>query len=163
MQEGRDVFAFWMAYHSLSFPEALRDLAERYNVQLPDKHFTAEEKKKADYRETLFKANELTAIYFQKELAHPVSGKPGRDYFKRRAISTALIEEFHLGYAPKGWDGLKQFLLSKKVSLKRLLRQASLNGAIRGIITTCSGKGDVSHNGFDPEKAGHRFWWKSPR
>ena len=63
-KKGGDVFAFWMAYHSLSFPEALRDLAERYNVQLPEKHFTAEEKKKADYRETLYKINELAASSF---------------------------------------------------------------------------------------------------
>ncbi len=131
-KQGGDVFAFWMAYHSLSFPEALRDLAERYNVQLPEKHFSAEEKKKADYRETLYKVNELAAIYFQKALAHPVRGKPGRDYFKRRSISHGIIEEFHLGYAPKGWDGLKQFLLSRKVSPKTALDAGVLKRSDKG-------------------------------
>ena len=129
---GGDVFAFWMAYHSLSFPEALRDLAERYNVRLPKKHFSAEEKKKADYRETLYKVNELAAIFFQKELAHPVRGKSGRDYFKRRSISHGIIEEFHLGYAPKGWDGLKQFLLSRKVSLETALAAGVLKRSDKG-------------------------------
>ncbi len=131
-KQGGDVFAFWMAYHSLSFPEALRDLAERYNVQLPEKQFSAEEKKKADYRETLYKVNELAAIYFQKELAHPVRGKPGRDYFKRRSISHGIIEEFHLGYAPKGWDGLKQFLLSRKVSPETALAAGVLKRSDKG-------------------------------
>jgi len=131
-KKGGDVFAFWMAYHSLSFPEALRDLAERYNVQLPEKHFTAEEKKKADYRETLYKINELAAIYFEKELAHPVRGKPGSDYFKKRSISHSIIEEFHLGYAPKGWDGLKQFLLSRKVSLETALAAGVLKRSDKG-------------------------------
>jgi len=131
-KQGGDVFAFWMAYHSLSFPEALRDLAERYNVQLPEKHFSAEEKKKADYRETLYKVNELAAIFFQKELAHPVRGKSGRDYFKRRSISHGIIEEFHLGYAPKGWDGLKQFLLSRKVSLETALAAGVLKRSDKG-------------------------------
>ena len=131
-KQGGDVFAFWMAYHSLSFPEALSDLAERYNVQLPEKHFTAEEKKKADYRETLYKINELATIYFQKELAHPAKGKPGRDYFKRRSISHSIIEEFHLGYAPKGWDGLKQFLLSKKVSLETAFAAGVLKRSDKG-------------------------------
>ena len=131
-KKGGDVFAFWMAYHSLSFPEALRDLAERYNVQLPEKHFTAEEKKKADYRETLFKINELAAVYFQKELAHPVRGKPGHDYFKKRSISHSIIEEFHLGYAPKGWDGLKQFLLNRKVSLETALAAGVLKRSEKG-------------------------------
>jgi DNA primase len=131
-KQGGDVFAFWMAYHSLSFPEALRDLAERYNVQLPEKHFSAEEKKKADYRETLYKVNELAVIYFQKELAHAVRGKSGRDYFKRRSISHGIIEEFHLGYAPKGWDGLKQFLLSRKVSLETALVAGVLKRSDKG-------------------------------
>ena len=131
-KKGGDVFAFWMAYHSLSFPEALRDLAEKYNVQLPKKHFTAEEKKKADYRETLFRINELAAVYFQKELAHPVRGKSGRDYFKKRSISHSLIEEFHLGYAPKGWDGLKQFLLNRKVSLETALAAGVLKRSEKG-------------------------------
>jgi DNA primase len=131
-KQGGDVFAFWMAYHSLSFPEALRDLAERYNVQLPEKHFSAEEKKKADYRETLYKVNELATVFFQKELAHPVRGKSGRDYFKRRSISHGIIEEFHLGYAPKGWDGLKQFLLSRKVSLETALAAGVLKRSDKG-------------------------------
>jgi len=117
-KKGGDVFAFWMAYHSLSFPEAMRDLADRYNVRLPEKHFTAEEKKRAAYRENLYKINELTATYFQETLARPVKGKAGRDYFAKRSISPDIIAEFRLGYAPKGWDGLKQFLLSNKVSLE---------------------------------------------
>ena len=117
-KKGGDVFAFWMAYHSLSFPEAMRDLADRYNVRLPEKHFTAEEKKKAEYRENLYKVNELAATYFQETLAQPVKGKAGRDYFTKRSISPDIIAEFRLGYAPKGWDGLKRFLLSNKVSLE---------------------------------------------
>ena len=131
-KQGGDVFAFWMAYHSLSFPEALRDLAERYNVQLPEKHFSAEEKKKADYRETLYKVNELATDFFQKELKHPVRGKSGRDYFKRRSISDDLIESFRLGYSPKGWDGLKRFLLSKKISLERALAAGVLKRSDKG-------------------------------
>ena len=44
-KKGGDVFDFWMEYHSLTFPEALRDLAERYQVRLPEKYSTPEEKK----------------------------------------------------------------------------------------------------------------------
>ena len=129
---GGDVFAFWMAYHSLSFPEAVRDLAEKYNVRLPEKRFTAEEKKKADYRETLYKINELATVHFQKELKHPVRGKPGRDYFKRRSISDDLIESFRLGYSPTGWDGLKRFLLSRKISLEKALAAGVLKRSEKG-------------------------------
>ena len=131
-KKGGDVFDFWMAYHSLSFPEAMRDLADRYNVRLPEKHFTAEEKKKADYRENLYKVNELAAAYFQKALAHPAKGKAGRDYFKKRSISPDIIEEFRLGYAPEGWDGLKQFLLGNKVSLETALAAGVLKRSEKG-------------------------------
>ncbi|MCP4575453.1 MAG: DNA primase [Deltaproteobacteria bacterium] len=131
-KKGGDVFAFWMEYHSLSFPEALRDLAEKYNVRLPEKHFTPEEKKKADYRENLYNVNELAAVYFQKELAHPVRGKPGRDYLEKRSISHNIIKEFRLGYAPKGWDGLKRFLLSRKISLDTALTAGVLKRSDKG-------------------------------
>ncbi|MCF8127771.1 MAG: DNA primase [Deltaproteobacteria bacterium] len=117
-KKGGDVFAFWMAYHSLSFPEAMRDLADRYNVRLPEKPFTAEEKEREAYRKNLYQVNELAATYFQETLAQSVKGKAGRDYFAKRSISPDIIAEFRLGYAPKGWDGLKQFLLNNKVSFE---------------------------------------------
>lgn len=131
-KKGGDVFAFWMEYHSLSFPEALKDLAEKYNIRLPEKHFSAEEKKKADYRENLYTVNKLATLYFQNELAHSVRGKPGRDYFKKRSISDNIIKEFRLGYAPEGWDGLKRFLLSKKVSLETALSAGVLKRSDKG-------------------------------
>ncbi len=131
-KKGGDVFAFWMAYHSLSFPEALRDLADRYNIRLPEKHFTAEEKRKAEYRENLYKVNELAASYFQKALVHAVKGKAGRDYFTKRSISPDIIAEFRLGYAPKGWDGLKQFLLTNKISLETALAAGVLKRSDKG-------------------------------
>jgi len=98
-----------MEYHSLSFPEALKDLAENTTYGYL-RNISRQKKKKADYRENLYKVNELATLYFQNELAHSVRGKPGRDYFKKRSISDNIIKEFRLGYAPEGWDGLKRFL-----------------------------------------------------
>ena len=131
-KKGGDVFDFWMEYHSLTFPEALRDLAERYQVRLPEKYSTPEEKRKTDYRETLYRANELAAVYFQKGLEHPVKGKPGREYLKRRSISDEIIKEFRLGYAPKGWDGLKQFLRGKNVPLETAVAAGVLKKSDKG-------------------------------
>ena len=131
-KKGGDVFAFWMAYHSLTFPEALKDLADRYNVRLPEKQFSAEEKKKADFRENLYRTNELAAVYFQRELAHPVRGKAGRDYLEKRFVPQDMIEAFRLGYAPKGWDGLKQFLLKNKISLETAFSAGVLKRSDKG-------------------------------
>ena len=131
-KKGGDVFDFWMAYHGLTFPEALRDLADRYNVKLPEKQFSAEEKRKADKREGLYRINELSTVYFQRELAHPQRGKPGRDYLKKRSISREIIETFRLGYAPKGWDGLKRFLQKNGGSLDSALTAGVLKRSEKG-------------------------------
>ncbi len=51
-KKGGDIFAFWMEYHGLTFPEALKNLAERYNVQITEKFSPTEEKKRGKLRET---------------------------------------------------------------------------------------------------------------
>jgi DNA primase len=101
-----DIFSFWMEFHSTTFPEALRDLAERYQIPITEGYSETEEKKKAAKRNALFKINEISAAYFQKALGHPVSGKPARDYLRTRTIPDEIVSRFRLGYAPDAWDGL---------------------------------------------------------
>lgn len=114
---GGDVFTFWMEYHNLSFSQSLKDLAERYNIDLPGYKGLPEEKKKAELKELLFKTNGLAADYFHNLLARSAEGKPGRDYFSRREISQETISRFQLGYAANKWDGLINYLKSKNISL----------------------------------------------
>jgi DNA primase len=114
---GGDVFGFWMEYHNLSFPQSLKDLAERYNIDLPRYGSVAAEREKAEVRELLFKTNGLAADYFHAALVRSSEGKPGRDYFSRRGISRETISKFKLGYAVNKWDGLINYLGSKNVSL----------------------------------------------
>jgi len=114
---GGDVFTFWMEYHNLSFSQSLKDLAERYNIDLPRYKGLPEEKKKAELKELLFKTNGLAADYFHNMLVRSAEGKPGRDYFSRRKISQETISRFQLGYAANKWDGLINYLRSKNISL----------------------------------------------
>jgi len=114
---GGDVFTFWMEYHNLSFSQSLKDLAERYNINLPRYKGLPEEKKKAELKELLFKTNGLAADYFHNMLVRSAEGKPGRDYFSRRKISQETISRFQLGYAANKWDGLINYLRSKNISL----------------------------------------------
>ncbi|MBW1850885.1 MAG: DNA primase [Deltaproteobacteria bacterium] len=116
-KKGGDIFAFWMEYHSTTFPEAMRDLADRYHITITEGYSEADEKKKAVQRDTLYKINEISADYFQKALSHSVKGKPAREYLKRRAISKEIISEFRLGYAPDEWDGLIKVLKSLRVDI----------------------------------------------
>ncbi len=114
---GGDVFSFWMEYHNLSFPQSLKDLAERYNIELPRYGGLRDEREKAELRELLFKTNGLAADYFHTVLVRSPEGKPGRDYFSRRGISQETISKFKLGYAVNKWDGLSSYLRTKNISL----------------------------------------------
>ena len=105
-KKGGDIFSFWMEYHSSTFPEALRDLAERYNVTISEGFSASKERKKAAQRDALFRINEKAAVYFERALGHPVKGEPARAYLKRRSLQEDTISEFRLGYAPDEWDGL---------------------------------------------------------
>jgi len=117
--KGGDVFTFWMEYHNLDFPQSLKDLAERYNIQLPQKRDLYADRKKKELKEQLFKINDLAGRYFHNILLKSADGKPGRDYFSRRHISQETISNFRLGYAVKRWDGLLNYLKSKNYFLDK--------------------------------------------
>ena len=121
-KKGGDIFAFWMDYHGLTFPEALKDLAERYNVQITDKFSAIEEKKKSKLRETLLKINEAATLYFQQALSKTAIENPAADYLKKRAISNEIISEFRLGYAPDKWHGIVDYLRRHKIDLERAVQ-----------------------------------------
>ncbi|MCJ7687306.1 MAG: DNA primase [Desulfobacteraceae bacterium] len=121
-KKGGDIFAFWIDYHGLTFPEALKDLAERYNVQITDKFSATEEKKRSNLRETLFKINEGATLYFQQALSNTAIENPAADYFKKRAISKEIISEFRLGYAPDKWHGIVDYLRKHKIDLEKAVQ-----------------------------------------
>jgi DNA primase len=114
---GGDVFTFWMEYHNLSFPQSLKDLAERYNIPLPRDRDSFAERKKTELKELLYKINDLAGSYFHNILIKSDNGRPGMDYFSGRHLSQETISAFRLGYAIRKWDGLINYLGSKNISL----------------------------------------------
>jgi len=116
-KKGGDIFAFWMEYHNATFPEALRDLAERYNVTISDNFDPSAGKEKAAQKKTLLNINEKATVYFERILKHASKGKAGRDYLYDRSISRETVIEFRLGYAPDEWDGLVGILRDHKLDL----------------------------------------------
>lgn len=109
-KKGGDLFAFWMEYHGSTFPEAVKELAERYNVPVSGNTSSAEEKRKAEYRKALFDMNEQACRFFQKVLLEEAEGDQARRYLEGRSLSSSIIEKFRLGYAPDSWDALARFL-----------------------------------------------------
>ncbi|MGD8386118.1 MAG: DNA primase [Desulfobacteraceae bacterium] len=116
-KKGGDVFAFWMAYHNVSFAQALRDLADRYHISLPEPTRTPGEKRRLELRESLFKLNELAVDFYCRVLPDSRAGDPGKAYFRQRGIHTETISDFKLGYAPDRWDALSRFLENRQVDM----------------------------------------------
>ena len=109
--EGGDVLSFMMKYYNLTFPETIKQLAQRYQITLQEQQFTSDDKKKAEKRQKLFDANErATRVYHEYLLNNPEAAQ-ARDYLTKREIPQEKIIDFQLGYAPESWD-----FLSNKVS-----------------------------------------------
>lgn len=118
-KKGGDLFAFWMAYHQVPFPQAMKDLAEKYHIALPETHPAHSGRGEAAQREALLRVNEMAAQYFHHLLTESNRGKPGRDYFESRAVPAGIIASFRLGYASDDWEGLTGFLKAKKADLEK--------------------------------------------
>jgi len=121
-KKGGDVFAFWMEYHKVPFPQALEDLAERYHISLPKRKLTPAEKGKLDLQASLIELNEIATEYFHGILTKSEEGRPGKDYLEKRGISKEIMTEFRLGYAPAKWDGLTLFLKQKKGDMDKAVQ-----------------------------------------
>ncbi len=130
-KKGGDIFTFWMEYHGTTFPEAMKDLAERYHVSIPEIHCTAEEKKKDLLRRELFSINQKARSYFQAVLFDPSKGKSALRYLKSRALDEEIIRKFGIGYAPADWQGLTGFFRKHHVDLE-MAERAGLLAKKRG-------------------------------
>jgi len=120
---GGDIFTLVMERENLSFPEALKYLAEKYNIPLPKRREFSPQLQKLE--EKLFKINENTLAFFKKNLFATKEGEKALEYLKKRDISEETIQKLKIGYALNSWDSLLSFFKEKKVPPK-LLEQAGL-------------------------------------
>jgi len=118
---GGNVFGFVMRREAVSFPEALRMLAERAGIKLEER---PQEQKQARQKEKLFALNAWAADYFRQKLLSS-EGAQARNYLSSRRIEPATVERFKLGWSPDAWDHLLQQGARKGYS-SRLLEQAGL-------------------------------------
>lgn len=120
---GGDVFSLVMEKENLSFPEALKFLAERYHVPLPDQRRLSPQALKLE--EQVLNLNERTLAFFQKNLQSTAEGRKAQDYLKKRALREETIQDFKIGYALNSWDSLSSFLRAQGASAE-LLEKAGL-------------------------------------
>ncbi len=113
---GGDIFGFVMKSENLSFPQAVKVLAKKFGVPIPQRRVSPSVKRKIDRREQLSKVNRLAMDYYH-DLLFGRDGTEAREYLRKRGIGKAVIEKQRLGYAPHSWNGLVNHFLSKKVPL----------------------------------------------
>ena len=110
--EGGTAVNFLMKHEQITYPEALRWLARKYNIEIQEKELTDEEKKEQSERESMLIVNEWAMHYFQEVMKNDPDGIAiGKQYFRSRGIRDDIIEKFNLGYALQKRDALAQAAL----------------------------------------------------
>ncbi len=123
-QRGGNVFHFLMGIENLDFPEALRQLADRANIQLPESEDEGE-RERARLKKDIINLNREAARFFYASLAGP-QGREAQQYLIRRGLAEKTIRAFGLGFAPDSWDGLIR-TLREKGAADTLIEQAGLS------------------------------------
>ena len=119
--KGGNAIAFIMEHSQFTYPEAIRYLAKKYNIEVEETELSDEDKVVANERESLFLVSEFASKYFQDILLNSEEGKAiALSYFKERGFTNDTIKKFGLGYSPNQWDALTKEALGKGYQLEFL-------------------------------------------
>ena len=129
---GGNVITFIMEYENYTFAEAVRLLAERAGVDIPEVEYSKEAKEKADLKVTLLEINKLAAKYFYAQLKTE-HAKHAHTYLTRRGLSEDTITAFGLGYSNKYSDDLYKYLKTKGYSDELLVKAGLISASEKGV------------------------------
>lgn len=119
--KGGNVVAFLMEHEHFTYPEAIRFLAKKYNIEIEETEQTDEEKANTDVKESMYLVSEFAKNYFHSTLLNTEEGKAiGLSYFKERGFTNDTIKKFSLGYSPETWDAFTKEALGKGYKLEFL-------------------------------------------
>ena len=119
--KGGTSVSFLMEHEHFTYPEAIKYLARKYNIEVEETVQSDSEKAAAGERESMYLVSEYARTYFQNTLLKTDAGKAiGLSYFKERGFTDETIKEFQLGYSTDDWSGLTDAALKKGYQLKYL-------------------------------------------
>ncbi len=119
--KGGNVVAFLMEHEHFTYPEAIKYLAKKYNIEIEETEQTDEQKQQADERESMYLVSEFANTYFQNTLHKTEQGKAiGLTYFKERGFTEDTIKKFGLGYSLDIWDAFTSEAIKKGYQLEFL-------------------------------------------
>ena len=121
--KGGNAVAFLMEHEHFSYPEAIKYLAKKYNIEVDETAQTNEQKEAANERESLYLVSEYARDYYHTTLINSEQGKAiGGTYFKERGFTEETIKKFELGYNPDQWDAFTSEALRKGYKLDFLAK-----------------------------------------
>ncbi|RTY90899.1 DNA primase [Flavobacterium sp. GT3R68] len=119
--KGGNSVAFLMEHEHFTYPEAIRYLAKKYNIEIEETVQSDEEKVNTDLRESMYLVSEFAKRYFHDTLLNSEEGKAiGYSYFKERGFTNETIKKFELGYSPETWDAFTKEALGKGYKMEFL-------------------------------------------
>ncbi|AJQ27249.1 DNA primase [Pelosinus fermentans] len=121
-QSGGNVFNFLMKIENISFFDAVKLLAQKMNIPLPEKEKSSRELARERENSKLYRVNEMAREFFYACLTKTVYGKKAREYLNSRGVTDDVIERFKIGFAPPAWDKLVNAFLERGLEQEVLLR-----------------------------------------
>lgn len=119
--KGGNVVAFLMEHEHFTYPEAIKYLAKKYNIEVEETEQSSEQKEQANERESMYLVSEFAQGHFKEMLWESELGKAiGLTYFKERGFTDETIKKFELGYCLDQWDGFTKAALDKGYKLDYL-------------------------------------------
>jgi len=119
--KGGNAISFLMEHEHYSYPEAIKYLAQKYNIEIEETEQSDEQKQQLNERESMFLVSKFAAEYFHDLMLNTQQGKAiGLSYFKERGFRDDIIEKFDLGYCKDEWDNFTKSALKKGYDLKYL-------------------------------------------
>ena len=119
--KGGNVIAFLMEHEHFTYPEAIRYLAKKYNVEIEESEITPEEKQIKDDKESMFLVAQYASGFFEKNLWETEAGKSiGLTYFKERGFLDETLKKFALGFSPDSHNALSKQALKEGYQLEFL-------------------------------------------
>ncbi|MGR7812349.1 DNA primase [Lacinutrix undariae] len=119
--KGGNAVTFLMEHEHFTYPEAIKYLAKKYNIEIEETEQTNEQKQEADERESLYLVNDFANEYFQKIIHKTDQGQAiGLSYFKERGFTNETIKSFNLGYSLNEWQAFTDAALKKGYKLEFL-------------------------------------------
>lgn len=115
---GGNVLSYVMKYHGITFPEAAKMLARKYNITVETREIDPAKRKELNLKESLFRLNKTVMGVYSDTLNSSGLGSRAKKYLEQRGISDETIRQFYLGFSPDSWETIVKVLREQKISKK---------------------------------------------